>query len=149
MIFGLQQCSFNQKMCGGFWIMVLMFWETPQPKTHIFWKRVCHRIVKQISNFAWRHEVGPLNLFFYETSWLGVEKTKTIQMIWQNTKHKCVNQIQKLVQYSSFLLAFYEHIFYVSSRYKETIRLYEVKEIWSVIGKILLHIGKNLSEVRR
>ena len=101
------------------------------------------------SNFAWRHEVGPLNLFFYETSWLGVEKTKTIQMIWQNTKHKCVHQIQKLVQYSSFLLAFYEHIFYVSSRYKETIRLYEVKEIWSVIGKILLHIGKNLSEVRR
>ena len=84
--------------------------------------------------------MGPLNLFFYETSWIGVEKTKTIQRILQNTKHKCVYQIQKLVQHSSFLLAFYEHshlgknqslrhIFYVSSRYKETIRLYEVKEI--------------------
>ena len=113
--------------------------KTSQPKTHIFGERVCHRIVKQINNFAFRHEVCPLNLFFYKISWVGVEHTKNIQRIWQNTKHKCVYQIKKLVQYSSCLLVFYEHIhldpnkpfrqnLYVNCRCKETSRFSEVKK---------------------
>ena len=35
------------------------------PLSHIFLEKVCHHILKQINNFAWRYEVRPLNYFFF------------------------------------------------------------------------------------
>ena len=51
-IFGLQLCPINHKNCRS--------WNL---KTHIFWGKVWHHILKQINHFQWRHEVCPLNQF--------------------------------------------------------------------------------------
>ena len=51
LIFGLQMCPIHTN-CRS--------WNL---KTHIFWGKVWHHILKEIDHFQWRHEVCPLNQF--------------------------------------------------------------------------------------
>ena len=115
------------------------------------------------NNFARRHEVSPLNHYYCKNILVGVESLQKYGQ-YDRIRNKCMYQIQKVVQ-CSLLLIFtrflwihplspnqsLKHVFYVLVPDAKNLwsKISEVKKIWSMIGKILLHIGKNLNEARR
>ena len=90
--------------------------------------------------------------------WIRSCKFKTIQRIWQNTKFKSICWIQEVVKCFLFLI-FAGFLWTHSLRSKPIIKasfcvlipdvktlsgpILQSKKVWSMIGKILLYIGKN------